>query len=87
MTDKPEGKRWKTRDKWVTAAVALFAAYMGTYYASVGRLYDDGRTTRRVYEIHGAEFPEGSEAFFAPADWIAQRIQIGPYKPIKHVCF
>jgi hypothetical protein len=84
-TDRPDGKRWKTRDKWVTVAVALLAAYMGTYYASAGRGYDDGRTTRRVYEIFGAEFPPCSEAFFAPADWIEHRLQLGPHKPIERI--
>jgi hypothetical protein len=85
MTDKPDERRWKTRDEWVAVAVALFAAYMGTYYASVGMIYDDGRTSRRVYEICGAEFPPCSDAFFAPADWIESRLQLGPHKPIEHM--
>jgi hypothetical protein len=82
MTDKPDGKRWRTHDKWVAVAVALFAAYMGMYYASFEMAkFDDGRTSRRVYQIFGAEFPPCSEAFFAPADWIEEWVQIGPYKP------
>ena len=84
MTDKPNGKRWKARDKWVALAVALFAAYMGMYYVSfVPGGFDDGRTRRREYEIFGAEFPPCSETFFAPADWIAHRIWLGgPYKSV-----
>jgi len=78
-------KRWKTRDRWVTVAVALFAAYMGTYYASFGAEFRDGRTTRRVYELFGAEFPPCTEAIFFPADWIEQRIQLGPHKPRRQV--
>jgi hypothetical protein len=82
MGDRPDEKRWKTRDQWVTVAVALFASYMGAYCASVGMLYDDGRATRRVYGIFDAEFPACSDAFFAPADWIAQRLELGPHRPV-----
>jgi hypothetical protein len=69
----------------VAVTVALFAAYMGAYYASFGTEFRDGRTTRRVYEIFGAEFPPCSEAFFASADWIEQRLQFGPHKPIERI--
>lgn len=85
MADKTDRKRWKPHDKWVAVAVALFAAYIGAYYASFGTEFRDGRTTRRVYEIFGAEFPACSEAFFAPADWIEQRLQLGPHKPIERI--
>jgi|HubBroStandDraft_6_1064221.scaffolds.fasta_scaffold518054_1 hypothetical protein len=82
MAEKPDRLRWKTHDKWVSVAVALFAAYMGMYYASFGSNFSDGRTTRRVYGIFGAEFPPCSEAFFATADWIEERLELGPHKSI-----
>ncbi len=79
MTNKPDGKRWKTGDKWVTAAVALFAAYMVAYYATISADYSD-HLPFYTYKIGHSELPSWSQCFFAPANWIDDRIHVAPCK-------
>jgi hypothetical protein len=76
MTDKPDRKRWR----WVTAAVALFAAYMGAYYATVTIDQNGAFERRQTYMIWLWELPSWSRVSFAPADWIDDRIHLAPCK-------
>lgn len=80
MTDKPDGKRWKTRDKWAALAVGLFAAYMGTYYATVAIDRNGALPPRHTYMIWYWELPSLCHGFFATADWIDDRIRLAPCK-------
>jgi hypothetical protein len=55
--DDPEWRmRWKTRVKWVTLALALFAAYMGAYYATVA-IDKNGLQIRQTYQVWLWELP------------------------------
>jgi hypothetical protein len=78
MTEKPDGKQWKTRDKWVALAVALFAAYMGMYYETVRIDLNGGIQRRQSFELSYWELPPWFDGFFAPADWIDDRIRLSP---------
>jgi len=80
MADKPDRKRWKTRDKWVAIAVGLFAAYMGVYYATVAIDRNGAFQIRQTYQIWYWELHSWSHVFFAPADWIDDRIHLAPCK-------
>jgi hypothetical protein len=78
--DDPEWRmRWKTRAKWASLALAIFAAYMGAYYATVA-IDQNGALTRQTYQIWYWELPSWSRGFFAPADWIDDRLHLAHCK-------
>jgi hypothetical protein len=80
--DDPEWRmRWKRRVKWIALVIApviaLFAAYMSAYYATVA-IDVNGLQKRQTYQIWYWELPSLSHGFFAPADWIDDRIHLAP---------
>jgi hypothetical protein len=79
--DDPEWRaRWKARIKWVALALALFAAYMGAYYATVAIDKNGAFQIRQTYQIWYWELPSWSRKFFAIADWIDDRLHLAPCK-------
>lgn len=56
MTDKPNGKRcsWLT---WIGAVIALFAAYMGAYFATVQSVGWGSLGTWHTYTIGSSSLP------------------------------
>jgi hypothetical protein len=79
--DDPEWRmRWTTRVKWVALALGLCAAYMGTYYATVAIDQNRAFQIRQTYQIWYWDLPSWSRGFFAPADWIDDRIHLAPCK-------
>jgi hypothetical protein len=81
--DDPEWRirwmRWKPRLKRVALALGLFAAYMGAFYATVA-IDQNGSLTRQTYQISYWELPSCFRGFFAPADWIDDRLHLAPCK-------
>jgi len=85
--DDPEWRmRWETRVIWTGLAIALFAVYMCAYYATVA-IDQNGLQKRQTYQVWYWELPSFAHGFFAPADWIDDRIHLAacknpPFDPV-----
>jgi len=87
--DDPEWRmRWKTRVKRAALSLAIIAAYMGAYYATVA-IDQNGLQKRQTYQIWLWELPSWSGAVFAPADWIDNKLHLAPCKnpPVHPVTY
>jgi hypothetical protein len=74
MTDKPDGKRWKW-PTWIGTVIALFAAYMGAYFATVQSVGWGSAGTWHTYAIGSYSLPWSVHRFFAPAHWIDRKLR------------
>jgi hypothetical protein len=79
--DDPEWRmRWKTRVKWLCLTLTILSAYMGAYYATVAIDQNGYHQSRQTYQIWLWELPSWSRGFFAPANWIDDRLHLAPCK-------
>jgi heme A synthase len=77
MTDKPDGKRWRW-PTWIGTILALFAMYIGAYFATVQSVGYGSTGTWHRYAIGSYSLPWSVNRFFAPAHWIDSKLR--PYR-------
>ena len=79
---------WETRVISFAVVVALFSVYMRAYYATVA-IDVNGLEKRQTYQVWLWELPPLSHAFFAPANWIDDRLRLAPCKnpPVDPVIY
>jgi len=85
MSDEPR-RRWSRG--WIWAPLALFAVYMGAFYATATYRFSDREgdySATGDYELYspafmvaGHELPGWAEGFFTVATWIDMRIPNRP---------
>jgi hypothetical protein len=66
-------RRWPSAVPYVILAPIL---YMGAYYATFRYGFPDP-----IYMVGDAQLPDCFQTFFAPADWVEHRLELGPYRP------
>jgi hypothetical protein len=89
---RPDNPAWRmrreTRVIGIAVVIALFAVYMRAYYATVA-IDVNGLEKRQTYQVWLWELPSLSHQFFAPADWIDDRLHLAPCKnpPVDPVTY
>ncbi|HET6329115.1 MAG TPA: hypothetical protein VFG04_30810 [Planctomycetaceae bacterium] len=75
MTDKPDGKRWRWSMWTGFVVIALFATYVGAYFATVQSVGWGNVGTWHTYMIGSYSLPRPMHHFFAPAHWIDRKLR------------